>query len=192
GDKTAYVGGTVKEIREGAKGVLKLDDKKDLVFALEKGKEYRVPYESIQTMEFGQKAGRRVGATVALGITTLGIGALPVLFSKKKKHYLTLSYRNAAGENEAMVLELAKGVVRTTLPKLEARTGKKVELEEATGAVKQACPPFSPTAKSRRWAWRSTLSFEGRFAEGRRSGKEMVFECTAPGFAVSGHELRVG
>jgi hypothetical protein len=31
-----------------------------------------------------------------------------------------------------MILELAKGVARTTIPILEARTGKKVELEQAT------------------------------------------------------------
>ena len=31
-----------------------------------------------------------------------------------------------------MILELAKGIVRTTIPILEARTGKKVELEEGT------------------------------------------------------------
>jgi hypothetical protein len=55
-----------------------------------------------------------------------------MLFSKKKKHYLTLSFVNAQGENEAMILELAKDLVRTTLPILEARTGKKAELEEPT------------------------------------------------------------
>lgn len=60
------------------------------------------------------------------------MGALPMLFSKKKKHFLTIAFVNAQGENEAIILELAKGVVRTTLPILEARTGKKVETEEAT------------------------------------------------------------
>jgi len=74
-----------------------------------------------------------VGATVAHGVTTLSIGALPMLFSKRKKHYLTISYTNEQRENEAIILELAKSVVRTTLPILEARrTGKKVDLEEAT------------------------------------------------------------
>jgi hypothetical protein len=83
-------------------------------------------------MEFGQKVGRRVGATIALGVTTLGIGALPVLFSKKKKHYLTVSYQNGSA-NEVAVFELAKDVVKTTLPVLEARTGKKIAHEGAPG-----------------------------------------------------------
>ncbi len=131
GDKAAYVGGTLKDIKEGTKGTLNLDDAKVLVFDYGKGR-YTIPYGRIKIMEFGQKVGRRVGATVALGVTTLGIGALPMLFSKKKKHYLTISFANDQGGNEAMVIELAKGVVRTVLPILEARTGKRVEMEEAT------------------------------------------------------------
>src|SRR5205814_4300751 len=94
-----------------------------------KGGSFRLPYSSISSMEFGQKVGRRVGATIAWGVTTLGIGALPILFSKKKKHFLTLAYVTGLG-NEAAVFELAKDVVRMTLPTLEARTGKKVELQE--------------------------------------------------------------
>jgi hypothetical protein len=58
--------------------------------------------------------------------------AVPLLFSKMKKHFLTIAFTNEQGENEAMILELSKDIVRTTLPILEARTGKKVELEEAT------------------------------------------------------------
>lgn len=132
GDKTAYVGGTVKTIKEGQQGFLNLDDKESLSFSYGKNQQYKIAYSKIASMEFGQKVGRRVGATVALGVTTLGIGALPMLFSKKKKHFLTIAFVNAAGENEAVILELAKGSVRTTIPVLEARTGKKVELEEGT------------------------------------------------------------
>jgi hypothetical protein len=87
-------------------------------------------------MEFGQKVGRRVGTTIALGATTLGLAALPMLFSKKKKHFLTIGYANAAGENEAIVLELAKDIVRSTLPILEARTGRQVEAEGESEAGK--------------------------------------------------------
>lgn len=93
---------------------------------------YTLPYERVSSLEFGQKVGRRVGSTVALGATTLGLAALPMLFSKKKKHYLTIGFKNEDGTNAAMVLELAKGTVRTTIPTIEARTGKKCALEEGT------------------------------------------------------------
>ena len=131
GDKAAYRGGTISTIPQGTQGVLDLSDAKELRFNYPKGA-YKVPYDRITSMEFGQKVGRRVGTTIALGATTLGLAALPILFSKKKKHYLSVSFTNEDGSGGAMVLELAKSVVRTTLPTLEARTGKKVELEEAT------------------------------------------------------------
>jgi hypothetical protein len=132
GDKAAYVGGTVKTFKEGEQGLLVLDDTKELVFKYEKSAEFHLPYAQITSLEFGQKVGRRVGATFALGVTTLGVGALPLLFSKKKKHFLTIAFTEPDGQNGVLVLELSKNIVRTTLPILEARTGKKVEMEEAT------------------------------------------------------------
>jgi hypothetical protein len=129
GNKAAYVGGTVKTISPDAQGYLSLDDNRELVFSPKEGDPLKIPYKSITSMEFGQKVGRRVGTTIALGATTLGLAALPMLFSKKKKHFLTIGYANAAGENEAIVLELAKDIVRSTLPILEARTGRQVEAE---------------------------------------------------------------
>src|SRR5437773_10198072 len=128
GDHAAYIGGTAY-IPSGVQGRLDLADRAELIFSY-KGGSFRLPYSSISSMEFGQKVARRVGATIAWGVTTLGIGALPILFSKKKKHFLTLAYVTGQG-NEAAVFELAKDVVRMTLPTLEARTGKKVELQES-------------------------------------------------------------
>jgi hypothetical protein len=128
GDHAAYIGGTAAMPR-GVHGALDLTGRTELVFSYRDGS-FRIPYSSISSMEFGQKVGRRVGATIAWGVTTLGIGALPILFSKKKRHFLTLAYVTTQG-NEAAVFELAKNVVRMTLPTLEARTGKKVELQES-------------------------------------------------------------
>src|SRR5258707_9153679 len=52
GDKAAYVGGTIKTIKEGEQGALNLDDKKELLFAYGKHDTFRIPYESIKEMEF--------------------------------------------------------------------------------------------------------------------------------------------
>jgi hypothetical protein len=128
GDRAEYIGGTAA-IPRGVQGALDLTDRVEMVFSY-KGGSFHLPYSSISSMEFGQKVGRRVGATIAWGVTTLGVGALPILFSKKKKHFLTFAYVTTAG-NEAVVFELAKDVVRMTLPTLEARTGKKVEPQES-------------------------------------------------------------
>lgn len=130
GDRAEYVGGTVKEIEKGKQGTLDLQSRTELIFSYGKNQTFHLPYSQVKSLEFGQKVGRRVGATVALGVTTLGLMALPILFSKKKKHFLTISFADQAGEG-VMVFELAKDTVRTTIPILETRSGMKVEIEGA-------------------------------------------------------------
>ncbi|MFM8532143.1 MAG: hypothetical protein ACKOEC_00875 [Acidimicrobiia bacterium] len=52
------------------------------------------------------------------------------LFSKKRKHFLTVSFTDAAGKDQAAVLELGKDIVRTTLTIVETRSGKKIEYQD--------------------------------------------------------------
>jgi hypothetical protein len=49
------------------------------------GKSLMIPYARIIDMEFGQKAGRRVGAAIGTSLLLGPIG-LVTLFSKKKNH----------------------------------------------------------------------------------------------------------
>lgn len=127
--KAAYVGGTWTGVKEGTEGTLDTSADDALKFTTKKGVPQSIPYNAIKTLEYGQKAGRRVGATVALGVTTLGIGALPMLFSKKRKHYLTIGYAGTDGKEHGVVLELGKNITRQTLTVMEARSGKQIEYE---------------------------------------------------------------
>jgi hypothetical protein len=129
GHKSEYVGGTTTTIGKEAQGVLNTDDTQTLAFKWKDG-EWKVPYDKVTSLSYGQHAGRRVGATVALGVTTLGIGALPVLFSKKRRHYLSIEYLDEQGKAQAAVFQVGKDAIRTTLKSLEVRTGKKVEYED--------------------------------------------------------------
>jgi hypothetical protein len=133
GDKSLYVGGTAPVAKE-TEGVLSADDTKVLTFKPDKGDATKnslsIPYEKVTSLEYGQHAGRRVGATVALGVTTLGIGALPMLFSKKRRHYLTVAYKDEQGAEQAAVFEVGKNQIRTLLKSLEVRSGKKVDYED--------------------------------------------------------------
>jgi len=97
-----------------------LDTKNDITitFSSKKGS-IAIPYARITGIEYGQKAGRRVG--VAIFISPLA------LFSKKRKHFLTLSYKDDAGKEQAVVLELGKDVIRTTLTIVETRSGPQIE-----------------------------------------------------------------
>lgn len=141
-DKSMYVGGTTEIIPKQAEGPLSTDDQKLLKFqweAKDKSKdkdkappatEWTVPYDKISSLAYGQHAGRRVGQTIAWGVTTLGIGALPILFSKKRRHYLTIEYTDDKGGNQAAVFEVGKAAIRTLLASLQARTGKKINYED--------------------------------------------------------------
>lgn len=132
-NKSMFVGGTVKALPAKALGPLSTDDEKTLVFTWQQDKakgEWKIPYDKVTALAYGQHAGRRVGATIALGVTTLGIGALPLLFSKKRRHYLTIEFTDEAGLAQAAIFEVGKVAIRTTLKSLEVRTGKKVEFED--------------------------------------------------------------
>ena len=52
------------------------------------------------------------------------------LFSKKRKHFLTINFMDENDKQQAAVIELGKYVVRVTLASLEARTGKKIEYQD--------------------------------------------------------------
>lgn len=135
--KAAYQGGTTKDkdfpgAKEGVEGTLNTADEKELKFDYELNKAkktYSIPYHQIVDIEYGQKAGRRVGAAVATAILISPVG-LFLLFSKKRKHFVTLGYKDGDGKDQVAVFELGKDIVRTTLPILEARSGRKVEYQD--------------------------------------------------------------
>src|SRR5262245_7906313 len=133
---TAYCGGPVTGFagaKEDVDGTLVTMNSTQLVFtALDKpfrGKTFAIPYDQIIDLEYGQKAGRRVGTAVATTVLFGRIGLLS-LFSKKRKHYLTVGFKDDAGKDQVAVFELGKDIVRTTLPILETRSGKKIEYQD--------------------------------------------------------------
>jgi hypothetical protein len=143
--KAAYQGGTTKDkdfagAKDAVEGMLVTSDEKLLKFEYKLNKEnkvYSIPYDRFIDIEYGQKAGRRVGASIATALLISPIG-LFLLFSKKRKHFVTIGYKNEEGKEQVAVFELGKDIVRTTLPVLEARSGKKIEYqdEEARKASK--------------------------------------------------------
>jgi hypothetical protein len=126
--KAQYVGGTAN-LKEGAEGTLDASHKTNLVFK-EKNGDFTLPYSSVTALSYGQHAGRRIGAAIALSAATAGIYGLPMLFSKKRRHYLTVSYTTEPGKDEAVIFQLGKDVTRAMLATLQARTGKTVEYED--------------------------------------------------------------
>lgn len=121
GNKAAYVGGTITTVKEKAEGALDIRDETALTFSSKDGS-LAIPYSAIESLEYGQKAGRRIG--VAIMVSPLA------LFSKKRNHFLTIGFKDADGKAQAAVFELGKDVVRTALTVIETRSGKKIEYQD--------------------------------------------------------------
>jgi hypothetical protein len=137
-DSASYYGGTVavfKDAKKEIKGKLLTADEKELQFVYANKQVVAIPYANFVDMEYGQKSGRRVGAAVATTILLGPIGLL-TLFSKKQDHFLTLGFTDEAGKEQVAVFKLNKGMVRTILPILEARSGKKVEYQSKSAEKK--------------------------------------------------------
>ena len=120
--KAVYIGGTVKGLKENTEGIMSTKDEKQLFFDYNKKDQFTIPYDRVDSLEYGQKAGRRVG--LAIAVTPIA------LLSKKRRHYLTINYTDADDKQQAAVFELGKDIVRVTLSSLEARTGRKIEYQD--------------------------------------------------------------
>jgi len=136
GGKAAYFGGTATVFgtpKDPVEGVLDTSSEAALVLTATKkplaGKALTIPYAKIIDLEYGQKAGRRVGAAAGTAILLGPLGLL-TLFSKKRKHYLTVGYRDEADKEQVAVLELGKDLVRTTLAIVQTRSGKELEYQD--------------------------------------------------------------
>ena len=120
GKEVMYVGGTIANLPEGTIGSLDTTNEKIFLFKSEKGG-FEIPYENITSLEYGQKAGRRLGVAITLNLWAL--------LSKKRKHFLTIGFTDENDKPQGVVLEIPKGTVKSTIVILEVRSGKKVEYE---------------------------------------------------------------
>ena len=133
--KAAYFGGSLGMFagaKEPVQGTLDTVNPEMLILTTEKpflGQQLKIPYARIEDLEYGQKAGRRVGAAVGYTVLLGPLGLL-TLFSKKRNHFLTIAYKDENGADQVAVLELGKDIVRTTLPIVETRSGKKIEYQD--------------------------------------------------------------
>lgn len=131
-NKAKYVGGTLGNLAQDTEGNLSLTDQTKMLFMAEKGAGIlEIPYKDVSEMEYGQKVGRRWKAAV------IWAGPAALLF-KARKHFLTVTYKDASGRDQAAVLELGKDIVRTTLASMEARTGRKVTYQDEEAAKHRA------------------------------------------------------
>ena len=126
--RVRYIGGTWTQLEAGTPGRFDLTDESGAFFVMDKGERLAIPFQSITSLEYGQKSGRRIGATIGWGMA-VGAWMLPMLLSKKRKHYLSIGFTGADAKAQGVVLELGKDITRATLKTLEVRSGRKIEFE---------------------------------------------------------------
>jgi hypothetical protein len=117
-----YDGGSISTTKSGSK--LKMFIEGDKVRFAEKDHDLiTVPASAITEISYGQDVHRRVGAAIAVGAFTLGLGALMAL-SKSKKHFIGLTW--AIGDQKGgLAMQCDKNEYRGILAGLEGITGKK-------------------------------------------------------------------
>jgi hypothetical protein len=121
GIKAEFVGGTVPGVAAKAGARLDMTGPDGLLFHCGK-LEIHVPYQKVNTLEYGQNVSRRYAAAILIS---------PVLLlSKSRKHFVTIGYVDAAGQQQALVFRVNKGDIRSVLAGLEARTGRRVEYSD--------------------------------------------------------------
>lgn len=123
--KAKYIGGTL-DVQEKAEGPIDLKDTEKLVFSPKKGTPAEIAWASVEEVEYGQKAGRRIKTAIFLSPLAL--------FGKSRKHYVTLSFKDGDGADQAAVFEFDKNDIRQTLAVIKARTGKEITMQDEEAA----------------------------------------------------------
>jgi hypothetical protein len=116
-----FVGGTTAVVPPGTPGRIDLTDDRYLAFYARKAR-IRVPYDSVNLLEYGQQVDRRL----ALALTVSPV----FLLSKSRRHFLTVGYIDEHGVQQALVFRVDKNAIRAALVALEARTGRLVRYQD--------------------------------------------------------------
>jgi hypothetical protein len=121
GSRVHYVGGTVAGVPKNS--TIHIEIREDDALKLRgKGNEISIPWNDVNTLEYGLRVSRRyVEAALISPVFLLG---------KRRTHFLTIGYMDSAGRQQAMVLEVSKSDIRALLVSLEARTGRLVEYQD--------------------------------------------------------------
>lgn len=130
--KVKYSGGSLSTFKNGDDLKLFIDDTN---VRIEKKKTVAsIPVASITEISYGQEVHRRIGTAAAVGVLTLGVGAL-IAFSKSKKHYVGVLWDDVdSGKRGGIVLQSDKDEYRGLLAGLEGVTGKKAIDADAEAA----------------------------------------------------------
>lgn len=122
GVNAQFIGGTLPGMAAKSDAQLNLTGPEAMLFRC-RGQEFRIAYQRINTIEYGQTVSRRYAAAILISPL--------LLLSKSRRHFVTIGYVDEEGKQQAIVLRLDKGDIRSVLASLEARTGRRIEYQDA-------------------------------------------------------------
>jgi hypothetical protein len=122
GVKAQYIGGTVAGIAAKSAARLDLTGAEAMRFRCG-ATDLAIDYRRINTIEYGQNVSRRYAEAILISPL--------LLLSKSRKHFVTIGYVDGNGNQQALVFRVDKGDIRMVLASLEARTGRRVEFQDA-------------------------------------------------------------
>jgi hypothetical protein len=132
GYKVTYDGGSLPDTKAGS-GMKIYIESNQVRLAKDNADVVKIPASAITEISYGQDVHRRIGTAVAVGVFTLGVGAL-IALSKSKKHYIGLIW--ADGDKKGgLALQCDKNDYRGILAGLEGVSGKKA-VDSETMTVK--------------------------------------------------------
>src|SRR6185295_15739693 len=121
GVKAQFIGGTLSGVSAKSSARVDLTGADAMLFRCDKT-ETSIAYRRINNVEYGQNVSRRYAAAVLISPL--------LLLSKSRKHYVTIGYADAEGQQQALVFRVEKGDIRSVLAGLEARTGRRIEYQD--------------------------------------------------------------
>jgi hypothetical protein len=121
GVKAQFVGGTLNGIAAKTNCRLDITNSNLMLFSYGKS-QIRIEYRKVNSLEYGQNVSRRYAAAVLISPL--------LLLSKSRQHFVTVGYTDDEDKQQALVLRVGKGEIRSMLVGLEARTGRRVEYQD--------------------------------------------------------------
>lgn len=131
--KAVYIGGTLSAVKEKSQADIDLKGEEKLVFSPKGVAPIQIPWSGIQEVEYGQKVGHRV--KTAIFLTPLA------LFSRNRRHYVTLAWKDAEGKDQAAVFEFDKDDIRPALASIRERSGKDVVYQDEQAKKQMGASP---------------------------------------------------
>lgn len=112
GNEAMYVGGSASAVNPGDIGVFETNPTKELVFVCT-GKRLTIAYDRIKKVEYHKEVAHHLGVAPAIVVS--------LIKRRERKHFITLTYVDEAGERQAAVFEVSKSMPQSLLATLAAR-----------------------------------------------------------------------